>query len=307
MSQIRWMRKSTRRISRLLSNGTEQISHTTVGRRLRDSGYSLRSNRKRLSLKVSPDRDAQFGQIRRRRQIFSRMGLPIISVDTKKRELVGLFKNSGKAWRKSWQDVGTYDFPSDAGGVAIPYGIHDVNRDEGFVVVGTSGNTPAFAASAIAKWWRETGRRNYRGADRILVLADSGGSNGAKARAWKSQLQKFANRTGLHITVAHYPPGASKWNPVEHRLLSAISINWAGEPLVDYETVCGLIANTRLGSGKLCKVHLDTRRWPTQKQLAKDDHERLSEQLDNQILRVRHARLLPALNYTIAPAASRRK
>ena len=236
MSAVKWTRKSTRAVSRVL-----QISYTKAWRILRASKYRLRYNRKRLARRSSKDRDRQFQNINRLKESFTRRGQPVISVDAKKRELVELFKNQGRAWRRTPLDVGMYDFPSDAQGVAIPYGIYDVTRGDGFVVVGTSHNTPAFATNAVEKWWGLAGRTVHPAAHDLLILADSGSSNGARAHDWKSGLQRLANKAGLCITVAHYPPGASKWNPVEHRLFGPISTNWTGQPLVDYPTICQLI------------------------------------------------------------------
>lgn len=270
---------------------------------LRQAKYRLRFNRKRLTRKSSPDRNRQFTEISRLKKSFARRGQPVISVDAKKRELVGLFKNQGRAWRKAPIDVDIYDFPSDADGVAIPYGIYDVTRGDGFVVVGTSHNTPAFAANAIHKWWGLVGRRVHPRARELLILADSGSSNSAKAHAWKDGLQHLATKTGLRITVAHYPTGASKWNPVEHRLFGPISTNWAGEPLVDYKTICQLIRHTRTTSGARCKVFLDRRNWLTQKELKAAG---ATSPRPKSPSAIRHANVLPHLNYTIVRATSPR-
>lgn len=269
---------------------------------LRTEKYRLRFNRKRLTRKSSPDREQQFIEIERLKKEFADRGQPVISVDAKKRELVGPFKNQGRTWSKTPIDVNVYDFPSDAVGVAIPYGIYDVSRGDGSVVVGTSHNTPAFAANAVHIWWSRIGRVVHAGARELLILADSGSSNGVTAHGWKSGLQKIANKTGLRITVAHYPTGASKWNPVEHRLFGPISINWAGQPLVDYKTIGQLIRHTRTTSGARCKVVLDRRNWPTQKEL------RAAGAAPAAILpiTISHAAVLPRLNYTIVPAASQR-
>ncbi len=298
MSSIKWTRKSTRVVALAL-----RVSHTKAWKMLRAEKYRLRFNRKRLARKSSTDRNQQFAEINRLRESFARRGQPVISVDAKRRELVGLFKNQGRAWRKTPIDVGIYDFPSDADGVAIPYGIYDVTRGDGFVVVGTSHNTPAFAANGIHKWWRLVGRKVYSVARKLLILADSGSSNGARAHAWKEGLQQIADRTGLRITVAHYPTGASKWNPVEHRLFGPISINWAGEPLVDYNTLCQLIRHTRTTSGARCKVSLDRRNWPTQKEI-KDSG---AAPVLKSPIAIRRANVLPELNYTIVPIATRCK
>jgi hypothetical protein len=271
---------------------------------LRAEKFRLRFNRKRLARKSSPDREQQFHEINRLKESFARQGQPVISVDAKKRELVGLFKNQGRAWRQTPMDVGIYDFPSDADGVAIPYGIYDVTRGDGLVVVGTSHNTPAFATNAVHKWWSLAGRAVHSAARELLILADSGSSNGARARDWKYGLQQMANRTGLHITVAHYPTGASKWNPVEHRLFAPISINWAAQPLVDYNTVCQFIRHTRTTSGARCKVFLDHQNWPTQKELKASG---IRPVHFAQPVAIQHAEVLPHLNYTIFPMTARRQ
>lgn len=298
MSTLKWTRKSTRAVSRAL-----QVSPTKAWKMLRANKYGLRSNRKRLARKSSEDREQQFEEINRLRESFAARGQPVISVDAKKRELIGLFKNHGRAWRRTPLDVGIYDFPSDADGVAIPYGIYDVTRGDGFVVVGTSHNTPAFAANAIREWWRLAGRAVHGNARELLILADSGSSNGARAHAWKHGIQEVANKTGLRITIAHYPTGASKWNPVEHRLFGPISTNWAGEPLVDYDTICQFIRHTRTSSGARCKVFLDRRNWPTQKELNASELKAIRAA---QAISIKHAAILPHLNYTIEPTASRR-
>jgi hypothetical protein len=293
MSSVKWTRKSIRAVSRAI-----RVSHTKAWKMLRKGKYRLRCNRKRLT-RSCPERNQQFVRITRLKRSFARRGQPVISVDAKKRELVGLFKNAGRAWRKTPVDVGAYDFPSDADGVAIPYGIYDVTRGDGFVVVGTSHNTPAFATNAIHKWWTLAGRRAHSDARELLILADSGSSNSVKARAWKSGLQQLADKTGLRITVAHYPTGASKWNPVEHRLFGPISTNWAAEPLLDYNTICQLIRHTRTTSRSRCRAFLDRRHWPTQKQLKLAGHAPPPAPLP---IAIRHARVLPKLNYTISSA-----
>ena len=296
MSLVKWTRKSTRSVSRSL-----RVSHSKAWDMLHAAKYRLRYNRKRLTRKSSPDRNQQFQEIDRLKKLFIKRGQPVISVDAKKRELIGLFKNQGRAWRKTPIDVGIYDFPSDADGVAIPYGIYDVTRGDGFVFVGTSHNTPAFATNAVHKWWSLAGRGVHSAARDLLILADSGSSNGVRAYEWKYGLQQIANRTGLRIRVAHYPTGASKWNPVEHRLFGPISTNWAGQPLVDYNTICQFIRHTRTTSGARCKVFLDHRNWPTQKELGAAGIVPPSRSP----IAIRHARVLPNLNYTIDPAANR--
>lgn len=297
MSSIKWSRKSTRAVSRELS-----VSHTKAWRMLKKANYRLRSNRKRLARKSSAHREQQFKRINRLKRSFVRRGQPVISVDAKKRELIGEFKNAGRTWRNSPRDVSMYDFPSDASGVAIPYGIYDVSRGDGFVVVGTSHNTPAFAANSVGQWWSHAGSAVHKGATELLILADSGSSNGAHAREWKEGLQLIANQTGMSITVAHYPSGASKWNPVEHRLFGPISINWAGQPLRDYETICNFIRSTRTTSGAQCGVVLDRDRWLTQKERAQSG----MKAPDAPEVNIKHRGTVPGLNYTVAPVAVRR-
>jgi hypothetical protein len=298
MSSVKWTRKSIRTISRAL-----RVSPTKAWRMLHAEKYRLRFNRKRLTRRSSPDREQQFTNINRLRDSFVRRGQPIISVDAKKRELVGLFKNQGRTWRKTPIDVGIYDFPSDADGVAIPYGIYDVTRGDGFVVVGTSHNTPAFATNAIHKWWQIAGRNVHPDARELLILADSGSSNASKAHAWKRGLQQIADWTGLRITVAHYPTGASKWNPVEHRLFGPISINWAGEPLIDYKTICQRVRHTRTMSGTHCRVYLDRRYWPTRKELEAAGGK---VAIPSALTTIQHAKVCPHLNYSIIPSTPRR-
>lgn len=297
MSSVKWSRKSTRAVSREL-----KVSPTKAWHMLKKAEFRLRTNRKRLARKSSEHREEQFQIIKRLKKSFSRGEQPIISVDAKKRELVGEFKNAGRVWRQAPRDVNMYDFPSDADGVAIPYGIFDVSRGDGFVVIGTTHNTPAFAAHSINEWWVRGGQAAHPGARKVLILADSGSSNGARARDWKEGLQAIANRTGLGITVAHYPSGASKWNPVEHRLFGPISINWAGQPLRDYQTVCNFIGSTRTTSGAACGVVVDHNSWPTQKELAAAGIKRPPAML----LNIKHGSALPHLNYTISPVPSPR-
>lgn len=297
MSSIKWSRKSSRAVGREL-----KVSHTKAWHMLKKAEYRLRSNRKRLARKSSEHREQQFQIIDGLKKSFGRSEQPIISVDAKKRELVGEFKNGGRVWRRAPRDVSMYDFPSDADGVAIPYGIFDVSRGDGFVVVGTTHNTPAFAAHSVNTWWTKAGGAAHPGAKKVLILADSGSSNGARARDWKEGLQAIANRTGLRITVAHYPSGASKWNPVEHRLFGPISINWAGQPLRDYETICNFIGSTRTTSGARCGVVVDRNTWPTQKELAAAGIKRPAAAT----LNITHGSALPQLNYTIVPVAARR-
>jgi hypothetical protein len=226
--------KTTRNVAAALRRQGFAISHTTVARLLRQPGYSLRTNRKTLARVHDPDRDRQFRFIARQRQFFLRQGWPVLSVDTKKKELVGNFKNPGACWRPEALEVLDHDFPADARGRALPYGLYDQGADRGYVVVGRSRETPAFAAAAVRRWWLAYGRWVSPGAERLLIEADCGGANGYRRWGWRAGLQRLADELCLSITVAHYPPGASKWNRIEHRLFNRISRNWAGQPLVSY-------------------------------------------------------------------------
>jgi hypothetical protein len=226
------------------------VCPNTVRRLLDDLGYALHANRKSLSGPQSPERDRQFRYLQGQRQEFSREALPIISVDTKKKELVGPFKNHGRLWSRESLPVNDHDFRSQAQGMAIPRGLYDLQANRGSVLIGTSHDTPEFAVDAIVEWWRDQGRRRYQQASELLILADSGGSNGARCRLWKCALQeKLVDRFQMAVTVCHYPTGASKWNPVEHRLFSEISKHWAGQPLTDYPAIVRLISETKTKTG----------------------------------------------------------
>lgn len=276
-----------------LSDFGVTVSANTVARLLHTMGYSLRVNHKQLATDASPDRNEQFLYIGDLRDRFQRQGLPIISVDTKKRELVGNFKNPGTRWDLSPRRVNDHDFRSDADGVAIPHGIYDLLANRGCVTVGVSHDTPVFAARAIARWWQRDGGLRYPRARRLLLLGDTGGSNGYRCRAWKTELQaQLVDAFGLTLTVAHYPTGASKWNPIEHRLFSEISRNWAGEPLDTYQKILRFIRSTRTQTGLAVTAHLDRRHYRT-------GVEPTPEQL--QALRLQPAEVLPKWNYTISP------
>ena len=239
------------------------VSPNTVARLLHKMGYSLHVNHKKLSTDFSPHRDKQFLYLTDLRQWFQRRRLPIISVDTKKRELVGNFRNPGASWELSPRLVQDHDFRSDSTGVAIPYGIYDVRANRGSVVVGVSHDTPAFAAHAISHWWLSEGVARYPRSRQLLILSDTGGSNGCRCRAWKTELQlQLADSHGLTLTVAHYPTGASKWNPIEHRLFFEISKNWAGEPLDSYQKILRFIRSTKTQTGLSVTAHLDRRHYP---------------------------------------------
>lgn len=258
MSVLKWTTKSTRSIAEVLGAKGHSVSPNTVRRLLRSMDYSLRGNLKSLEGKQHPQRDAQFRYINQQVKAFLKAKNPVISVDTKKKEKIGLFQNPGRRWCKESRKVETYDFPSLAEGTAIPYGILDQLHNAGFVNVGISRDTAEFAVESIDRWWRTLGRQAHPKAKRLLITADGGGSNGSRNRLWKVRLQAFADRHGLEVTVCHYPPGTSKWNAVEHRLFSFISITWRGEPLDTYGTVISFINSTHTKTGLKVKAKLDT-------------------------------------------------
>jgi hypothetical protein len=263
-SPLRWTCKSTRTLAKELRTRRHPVSHEKVAQLLRAMDYSLQGNRKTEEGKDHPDRDAQFEYINTQvRQALSR-GRPVISVDTKKKELIGNFNNKGRQWRKtkSPRQVKGHDFPDPSVPRAYPYGIYDLGRNKGFVNVGTDHDTGAFAVASIRGWWRYEGRRLYPKATKLLITADGGGSNGYRLRLWKLKLQALADETELSIQVCHFPPGTSKWNKVEHRLFSFISSNWRGEPLRDYETIVRLIAGTTTAKGLTVTCRLDRRKYP---------------------------------------------
>lgn len=291
-----WTGLRLRQISELLGRLGIDVSPNTVRRLLKTLGYALHANRKSLG-KSAPERDRQFRYIATQRRRFAQEQAPIISVDTKKRELVGNFKNAGQVWSREPIQVFDHDFRSLGQGVAIPYGVYDLQANRGCVNVGTSSNTPAFAAESIRRWWLSDGRRRYPQATRLLILADNGGSNGADTRLWKHALQaQLADAFGLFVTVCHYPTGASKWNPVEHRLFSEISKQWAGVPLVDHSTVVRLIRHTRTQTGLSVSCALDTRRYPK--------GIKLSQEQIAEISLYKHG-VLPNWNYTLLPNENR--
>ncbi len=267
VSGCKWTRKTTAKIAKELKRAGIEGSANTVGRLLRKMKFSLRMNLKSLEsgTRKAPDRrkrDQQFRYIRSQVQDYAAQGMPVISVDTKSRELIGPFHQPGRRWSQEPIEVFDHDFPSDASGVAIPYGIYDFCRNEGFVCVGTSCDTSEFAVAAIRTWWQKAGAAHYPRAERLLVLADCGGSNGYRTRLWKHQLQlAFCNRFGLQVKVCHYPPGSSKWNPIEHRMFSFISSNWAAEPLRDYETVLKFIRSTQTATGLKIRATLNTKQY----------------------------------------------
>jgi hypothetical protein len=263
-SPLRWTCKSTRLLAQELSAQDHPVSHEKVAQILRSMDYSLQGNRKTEEGEDHPDRDAQFQYINDQVRRALAAHRPVISVDTKKKELIGNYENQGQQWRKGKTpvQVNGHDFPDPSVPRASPYGIYDLGRNTGFVNVGTDHDTSAFAVASIRGWWRAEGRRLYDPSRQLLITADGGGSNGYRRRTWKVELQRLADETGLSLHVCHFPPGTSKWNKVEHRLFSFISSNWRGEPLRDYETVVRLIAHTTTAKGLRVTCRLDRRRYP---------------------------------------------
>ncbi len=294
MSLLKWTSKSTRAMAEELTRRGHPVSAVTVGRCLHEMGYSLQANVKTLEGPQHPDRDAQFRYINSQVKSFLRSGAPVISVDTKKKELVGAFANAGRTWQPKGEPtaVMTHDFPHLGKGKAIPYGAYDVAQDRALVNVGVTHDTAAFAVESIRRWWRWLGRKTYPKASRLLICADAGGSNGNRLRAWKLHLQSLANQIGVAIAVSHYPPGTSKWNKIEHRLFSFISMNWKGVPLVSYQTVVNLIGSTKTRSGLTVKALLDTKDYATGEQIT-------ASQMHN--LNLRGHSFHPDWNYTLAP------
>jgi hypothetical protein len=254
-STLLWSSKSTRKIEADLKKNSYNVSHVVIAKILKDLGYSLQANKKTHEGSKNPDRNAQFEHIDKQAKAFIRAGQPVISVDTKKKELIGNFKNNGQEYapKDTPKEVNAYDFMSEALCKAIPYGIYDIVKNEGWVNVGISNDTAAFAVASIKRWWNGLGKESYPQATQLMITADGGGSNGVRVRLFKRELQDFANETGLSISVCHFPPGTSKWNKIEHRLFSFISKNWRGQPLLDLVTVVNLIGNTRTNAGlKVC-------------------------------------------------------
>jgi hypothetical protein len=293
-SPLRWTCKSTRTLAAEMSAQHHPLSHEKVAQVLRSMNYSLQSNRKMEEGEDHPDRDAQFEYINRQVRRALAAGMPVISVDTKKKELIGNFENPGRQWRrsKSPEIVKGHDFPTPDVPRAYPYGIYDIGRNTGFVNVGTDHDTGAFAVASIRGWWRREGKRLYPEAEELLITADAGGSNGYRLRLWKLELQKLADTAHLAIQVCHFPPGTSKWNNVEHRLFSFISTNWRGEPLRDYETIVRLIAFTTTAKGLTVTCRLDRRRYPTGRKISNREFAAVN---------IKPARFHGEWNYTIRP------
>jgi transposase len=264
-SPLRWTCKSVRQLAKELQQEGHQVSHQLVSELLHDLDYSLQANRKTVEGTEHPDRDAQFAYINRRVGLFLRQGDPVISVDTKKKELVGNFKNGGREWRPQGdpEKVQVHDFVIPELGRAIPYGVYDLGNNSGWVSVGIDHDTASFAVESIRRWWQSMGRPLYHERKRLLITADSGGSNGARVRLWKVELQKLANELGMEVSVCHFPPGTSKWNKIEHRLFSFISMNWRGHPLLTYQVIVSLIAATTTQEGLKVQAALDPLTYPS--------------------------------------------
>ena len=293
MGESRWVRSSLRNLSRQLGESGYDVCHMAVRRLLKKLGYTLRLNIKTRRGVDSPQRDEQFKYIAAQRQKFAAGGYPIISVDTKKKESIGYFRQDGRSWGKSAARVNPYDFTSQADYRAVPYGIYDVTRNTGYVYVGTSGNTPEFAADAIVTWWKEEGRGIYPAEREILILADGGGSNGWRSRGWKWNIQtKLVDQFGLRVTVCHYPTRCSKWNPIEHRLFSHISMNWAGKPLRTLDEMLAYIRGTSTVSGLSVKACLLEGEYLTSRTVTRRELDELS---------VRPHSVCPDWNYTLEP------
>jgi hypothetical protein len=297
MSPLRWTCKSTRTLAAELTRQGFAVGCNTVGRLLRACGYSLQANCKTIEGKQHPDRDAQFQHINRRVRAFQRTGQPVISVDTKKKEVLGRLKNPGRTYRRQGapEKVKTHDFPDKKLGKAVPYGVYDLTHDEAGVSVGISHDTAEFAVAAIRRWWQRLGQERYPRATRLLITADSGGSNSPRTRLWRWALQQFVNETGLRIELCHYPPGTSKWNKIEHRLFCHITRNWQGVPLETMEIVVKLIGATRTEQGLEVHAWLDETQYTKAKKVPAAD---LAE------VRIRRDPFHGEWNYQILPAVS---
>jgi hypothetical protein len=295
MSGLKWTRRTTVKIASELSSLDIEVSARTVARLLKTMDFSLRVNHKKLAGNSNPDRDAQFTRIAELREYCAAASLPVISVDTKKKELVGTFKNAGAKWDREPVLVNDHDFRSEAEGIAVPYGIYDLQANRGTLLVGTSYDTPEFAVDCLEKWWRSEGRQRYPDAGHLAILADGGGSNGASCRAWKMGLQRrLCDQHALTVTVAHYPPGASKWNPIEHRFFSELSKNWAGRPLDSHETILKYARTTTTSTGLRVRAQLVRR--PYEKGIRITD-------LQMRELAITKDKDLPKWNYTIVPSS----
>ncbi len=290
-SPLRWTCKSTRTLSGELKKKGYSISHTVISELLSELGYSLQSNAKRIEGNQHPDRDAQFNYLNKQTKAYLSKDFPVISVDTKKKELIGNFKNAGKEYRpnKDPREVEVHDFGMKR---AVPYGIYDIKKNEGLVNVGQSCDTAEFAVESIRRWWKCMGRQKYKTAEKLLITADGGGSNGYRLKLWKLELQEFVNETNIEITVCHLPPGTSKWNKIEHRLFSHITMNWQGTPLIDIETVVQLIGAVKTKTGLRVKAKIDENEYEKGRVIT-------DEELKN--INIKPHKFHGEWNYTIRP------
>jgi hypothetical protein len=296
-SPLRWTCKSTRQLTAALQKQGHKIGRQKVADLLADLGYSLQGARKSKEGAIHPDRDAQFKYINAQVAVFQQRGQPVVSVDTKKKELVGDFKNGGREWRPEGEPelVRTYDFVDKKLGKVNPYGVYDQTTNVGWVSVGIDHDTAEFAVETLRRWWNKMGSHTYPNARELLVTADGGGSNGSRVRLWKVSLQRLVDETGLHISVCHFPPGTSKWNKIEHRMFSWISMNWRGQPLTSHEVIVNLIANTTTEKGLKIQAELDIRLYPTGIKVT-------NQELKN--IRLKKADFHGEWNYTILPTKS---
>jgi hypothetical protein len=295
-SPLRWTCRSTRQLAAALTGQGYPVSHQTVASLLDELGYSLQGNQKTKEGSIHPDRDAQFQFIHGRVEDFQHRGQPVVSVDTKKKELVGDFKNGGREWRPKGdpEQVRVYDFVDKTLGKANPYGVYDPAANVGWVSVGVDHDTAEFAVETLRRWWEKMGRSRYPAATELLVTADGGGSNGSRVRLWKVALQRFADQTGMSISVCHFPPGTSKWNKIEHRMFSHISMNWRGKPLFSHEVVVNLIASTTTRAGLKIEAEIDTNTYPKGIQVTDEELEKI---------KIQRADFHGEWNYTILPTS----
>ena len=294
-SALRWTCKSTRQLAKELKRQQHPASPMTVSRLLRQAGYSLQANRKTLEGSGHPDRNAQFEHINRQAQVVQKRGQPVISVDTKKKELVGNFRNGGREWHPQGKPlkVQVHDFQDAELGKAIPYGVYDLKHNEAWVSVGIDHDTAEFAAAAIGRWWTKMGKKRYPRARQLMITADGGGSNASRSRLWKVALQQLADRTGLQLVVCHFPPGTSKWNKIEHRLFCHITRNWRGKPLESHEVIVSLIGSTTTETGLRVKASLDRRSYPTHRKV---------DELQLAAVQLKPNKFHGDWNYTITPS-----
>ncbi len=293
MSEKKWVRRTVRQLSKGLEKLGHQLGKNTIGRLLKKQDYALRQNRKEKSTKSHPDRDLQFRYINRVKKLFLHSGCPVISVDTKKKELIGNFYQSGKTWKTEAEKVLSHDFPEDALAKAVPYGIYDLSHNQGYVYVGTSADTSEFAVDAIRWWWQNPERPSFEREDKLLILCDAGGSNDHRRRLWKRQIESvLADSLGLEVMVCHYPSGASKWNPIEHHLFSYISLNWAGEPLRSLSTMLNYIRGTKTDTGLKVEATLTDKQYEVGLKVTAQEMKELN---------FKRRRICPQWNYVFQP------